>query len=328
MQRRKFILLFGGAMMAWPLAARAQSSGRMRRIGALLNGVVDDPFYQVRINTFMQGLQQLGWIDGRDMRIEIRWVPADAGLFRRYAAELIALAPDVVLAHSSPAVAALQQETRTVPIVFIGVVDPVGAGFVTNLARPGGNTTGFSVLDYGMSTKWLQLLKEIVPGVTRVAVLRDSSAAGIGQLAAMQAVAPSLGLELTPIDMRDPGEIERGLNEFARAGNGGLIVTSSTSQGVYRKLIITLAARHRLPAVHPFRFMATDGGLISYGTDLVDEYRRAAVYIDRILKGEKPGDLPVQAPVKYELVVNLRTARALGLELPASVLGRADEVIE
>jgi putative ABC transport system substrate-binding protein len=300
----------------------------MRRIGALLNGAGDDPFYQARIDTFTQGLQQLGWIEGRNLHTDIRWVPANAGLFRRYAEDLIALAPDLVLAHSSPAVAALQQETRTVPIVFIGVVDPVGAGFVSNLARPGGNTTGFSALDYGMSTKWLQLLKEIVPLVTRVAVLRDSSAAGIGQLAAMQAVAPSFGVELTPIDMRNPGEIERGLNEFARAGNGGLIVTSTTSQGVYRKLIINLAARLRLPAVHPFRFMVTDGGLISYGTDLVDQYRRAAVYVDRILKGEKAGDLPVQAPVKYELVVNLGTAKALGLELPSNVLARADEVIE
>jgi putative tryptophan/tyrosine transport system substrate-binding protein len=310
------------------LAGRAQDSARIRRIGALLNGLTDDPFYQVRIDTFMQGLQEFGWIDGRNIRIEIRWSPADIELFRRYAAQLIALAPDVVLAHSSPAVAALQQETHTIPIVFIGVVDPVGAGFVSSLARPGGNATGFSALDYEMSTKWLQLLKEIVPGLTRVAVLRDSSAAGIGQLAAMQAVAPSLGLELTPIDMHDPGEIERGLNEFARGGNCGLIVTSTTSQGVYRKLIITLAAQHRLPAVHPFRFMVTEGGLISYGTDLVDQYRRAAVYVDRILRGERAGDLPVQAPVKYELVVNLGTARALGLELPSSVLARADEVIE
>jgi putative ABC transport system substrate-binding protein len=328
MRRRDFIALLGGTAAVLPLAARAQDSGRMRRIGALLNGAADDPFYQVRMKTFMQGLQQFGWIDGRNIHIEVRWVPADARLFRTYAAELIALAPDVVLAHSSPAVAALQQETRTVPIVFVGVVDPVGAGFVNNLARPGGNTTGFSVLDYGMSTKWLQLLKEIVPGVTRVAVLRDSSAAGIGQLAAMQAVAPSLGMELTPIDMRDPGEIERELNEFARAGNGGLIVTSSTSQGIFRKLIITLAAWHRLPAVHPFRFMVVDGGLISYGADLLDEFRRAAVYVDGILRGEKPGDLPVQAPVKYELVVNLKTAKALGLEIPATVLARADEVIE
>jgi putative tryptophan/tyrosine transport system substrate-binding protein len=328
LRRRDFITILGGAF-AGPLVARAQQTDRMRRVGVLMNGAVDDAMYQHRINVFTQGLQQLGWIDGRNMRIEVRWATADAERFRRYAAELIALAPDVVLAHSSPAVAALQQETRSVPIVFIGVVDPVGAGFVPSLARPGGNTTGFSVLDYGLSAKWLELLKEVVPGVTRVAVLRDpSSQAGIGQLAAMQAVAPSLGMELTPLDVRDPGEIERGLNEFARAGKGGLIVTSSPSQGVYRKVIITLAARYRLPAIHPFRFMVVDGGLISYGTDLVDQYRRAASYVDRILKGEKPGDLPVQAPTKYELVINLKTARALGLDVPPTLLARADDVID
>jgi putative ABC transport system substrate-binding protein len=246
---------------------------------------------------------QFGWADGRNIRIEIRYAAADAfgarppdtrsayaERFRRFAAELVALAPDVVLAHSSPAVVALQQETRTVPIVFVGVVDPVGAGFVASLARPGGNTTGFIALDYGLSAKWLELLKELVPRVTRVAILRDpSSHVGIGQLAAMEAVAPSLGMELTPIDERDPGEIERGLNEFARAANGGLILTASVSQGLYRKQIITLAARHRLSAVYPFRYMVDDGGLISYGTDLVDQYRRAAVYVDRILKGENAG---------------------------------------
>ena len=254
---------------------------------------------------------------------------AYAERFRKYAAELVALAPDVVLAHSSPAVAALQQETSTIPIVFIGVVDPVGAGFVASLARPGGNTTGFVALDYGLSAKWLELLKEIAPRVTRVAVLRDpSSHVGIGQFAAMQAVAPSLGVELTPIDERDPGEIERGLKEFARIANGGLVVTASVSQGLYRKLIISLAARHRLPAVHPFRHMVVDGGLISYGTDLVDQYKRAADYVDRILKGEKPGELPVQAPVKYQLVVNLKTASALGLTVPPGLIARADEVIE
>jgi putative tryptophan/tyrosine transport system substrate-binding protein len=342
MKRRDFVALLGGAAATWPLAARAQNSDRIRRIAALIPLTVDDPISKARISAFMQGLQQLGWIDGRNIRIEIRWAAAYpfgarspdtrsayAERFRRYAAELIGLAPDVILAHSSPAVAALQQETRTLPIVFVGVVDPVGAGFVTNLARPGGNTTGFIALDFGLSAKWLELLKELVPKVTRVAVLRDPSfAAGIGQLAAMQAVAPSLGMELTPIDERDTGEIERGLDEFARAANGALIVTASVSQGLYRKLIVTLAARHRLPAVYPFRYMVADGGLISYGTDLVDQYRRAADYVDRILKGQKPDDLPVQAPVKYELVVNLRTARALGLELPLSVLGRADEVIE
>ena len=338
MRRRDFIALLGGTAAALPSGMRAQSD-RIRRIGALVPLDVSDPVSQARFNAFMQGLQQFGWADGRNIRIEIRYAAADAfgarppdtrsayaERFRRFAAELVALAPDVVLAHSSPAVVALQQETRTVPIVFVGVVDPVGAGFVASLARPGGNTTGFIALDYGLSAKWLELLKELVPRVTRVAVLRDpSSHVGIGQLAAMQAVAPFLGMELTPIDERDPGEIERGLNEFARAANGGLIVTASVSQGLYRKQIITLAARHRLPAVYPFRYMVDDGGLISYGTDLVDQYRRAAVYVDRILKGENAGELPVQAPVKYELVVNVRTARALGLELPSSVLGRADQ---
>jgi putative tryptophan/tyrosine transport system substrate-binding protein len=342
MRRRDFIALLGGTVGAWPLPARAQNFDRMRRIGALVPLAVGDPISQARIDAFTQSMQQLGWVDDRNIRFEIRWAAADAfgasppdsrsayaQRFRRYAAELVALAPDIVLAHSSPAVAALQEETSTIPIVFVGVVDPVGAGFVASLARPGGNTTGFIALDYGLSVKWLELLKELAARVTRVAVLRDpSSHVGIGQLAAMQAVAPSLGMELTPIDERDPSEIEHGLNELARTANGGLIVTASVFQGLYRRLIITLAARHRLPAIYPFRYMVDDGGLISYGTDLVDQYRRAAGYIDRILKGEKPSDLPVQAPVKYELVVNLRTARALGLELPSSVLGRADEVIE
>jgi putative ABC transport system substrate-binding protein len=341
-KRRDFIALFGSAAAAWPFPTRAQNSDRMRRIGALVSLTVDDPVSKARFDAFAQSMQQLGWVDGRNIRLEIRWPATDgfgarppdtrtayAQRFRRYAAELVALAPDVLLAHSSPAVAALQQETSTVPIVFIGVVDPVGAGFVDSLARPGGNTTGFIALDYALSAKWLELLKELVPRVTRVAVLRDpSSHVGIGQLAAMQAVAPSLGMELTPIDERDPREIERGLNELVRVANSGLIVTASVSSGLYRKLIINLAAQHRLPVVYPFRYMISDGGLISYGTDLVDQYKRAALYVDRILKGESPGDLPVQAPVKYELVVNLRTAKALGLELPSSVLGRADEIIE
>jgi len=329
----------GGGMA---VGGHAQNLDRIRRIAALIPLSVDDPLAQARVSALMEGLQQLGWTDGRNIRIEIRWAAANAfgarapdrrsayaERFRKYAAELVALAPDVVLAHSSPAVAALQQETSTIPIVFIGVVDPVGAGFVASLARPGGNTTGFVALDYGLSAKWLELLKEIAPRVTRVAVLRDpSSHVGIGQFAAMQAVAPSLGVELTPIDERDPGEIERGLKEFARIANGGLVVTASVSQGLYRKLIISLAARHRLPAVHPFRYMVVDGGLISYGTDLVDQYKRAADYVDRILKGEKPGELPVQAPVKYQLVVNLKTASALGLTVPPGLIARADEVIE
>ena len=334
MRRREFIALLGGMATAWPLAAHAQNLDRIRRIAALIPLAIEDPISQARVSAFMQGLEQLGWADGRNIHIEIRWAAADAfgarppdtrsayaERFRKYAAELIALAPDVVVAHSSPAVAALQEKTSTIPIVFIGVVDPVGAGFVASLARPGSNTTGFIALDYGLSAKWLELLKELAPKVTRVAVLRDpSSHVGIGQLAAMEAIAPSLGVELTPIDERDPGEIERGLKEFAGTANGGLIVTASVSQGLYRKLIISLAARHRLPAVYPFGYMIVDGGLISYGTDLVDQYKRTAVYVDRILKGAKPSELPVQAPVKYELVVNLRTARALGLKLPASVL--------
>jgi ABC-type uncharacterized transport system substrate-binding protein len=326
MIRREFISLLGGAAVAWPLAARTQQGERPRRIGVLMNLAADDPQGQARIAAFVQGLAQLGWTEGRNVRIDYRWGPGDAERYRRYAAELVRLAPDIILASASPTVAAFQQTNRTVPIVFASVIDPVGAGFVASLARPGGNSTGFITFEYALAAKWLELLKEIAPGVTRAAVLRDpATAAGIGQFAAIQGAA-SLGVELSPIAVHDAGEIERTVAAFARGSNGGLIVVAGASG--HRELIIMLAARHRLPAVYPFRFDATNGGLISYGPDIVDQYRRAAAYVDRILKGEKPADLPVQAPTKYELVLNLKTAKALGLEVPPTLLARADEVIE
>ena len=328
MKRRAFITFLGGAA-AWPLAARAQQPERMRRIGVLMNLAAADPESTARVTAFAQGLQESGWTIGRNVQIDTRWAAADADLFRRYAAELVALAPDVILASSSPAMMSLQQLTRTVPMVFVNIVDPVGAGFVESLARPGGNATGFVLYEYGMSAKWLELLKEIVPPLKLSAVLRDPAiASGAGQYAVIQAASPSFGVELRAVGVRDRGEIERAITAFARSSNGGLIVTGSPLTLVHRDLIITLAARHRLPAVYPFRYFATSGGLISYGPDTVDPFRRAAGYVDRILKGEKPADLPVQAPTKYELVVNLKTAKALGLEIPSSVLARADEVIE
>jgi putative ABC transport system substrate-binding protein len=329
MQRRDFITLLGGAA-AWPLVARAQQGERVRRIGVLLAATADDPDYQARIAAFQQGLQQLGWSDGRNVHIDTRWATTKPDDIRRHAAELAALAPDVILAGTGTAtVAPLLQATRTVPIVFAVVIDPVGAGFVDSLARPGGNATGFTVFEYGMTGKWLELLKQIAPPVTRAAVLRDPTiASGIGQFAAVQAVAPSLGVELSPVDVRDAGEIERAVTAFARSSNGGLIVTASALATRHRDLIIALAARLRLPAVYPYRFFVTVGGLISYGPDFVDQYRQAAGYVDRILKGEKPADMPVQAPTKYELIVNLKTAKALGLDVPQTLLGRADEVIE
>jgi putative ABC transport system substrate-binding protein len=329
MKRRDFITLLGGAAAAWPIAARAQQSERVRRIGVLMNLAKGDPESQARMSAFAQTLEQLGWTDGHNMRIETRWAAADPEQFRRYATELIAYGPDVLLAGAGTSMAALQQATRAVPIVFVNTPDPVGSGFVASLARPGGNATGFIAFDYNITAKWLELLTQIAPSVTRVVILRDPSiSASIGQWAAIQAVAPSLGVELTPIDVRDPGEIERGVSEFARKTNGGLIAPASPFQGVHRELIIRLAARHRLPAVYPWRYMVTTGGLISYGTDLVDQFRQAAGYVSRILKGEKPADLPVQAPTKYELVINLKTAKALGLDVPATLLARADEVIE
>ena len=302
----------------------------MRRVGVLWNLAADDPEGQARLAVFLQGLQELGWTDGRNMRIDYRWAAADADRSRTYAAELVALAPDVILASASQSVAALLQTTRTVPIVFGSIIDPVGAGFVASLARPGGNATGFTLFEYSLSGKWLELFKEIAPNLTRIAILRDTTtSAGIGQFAVIQAMAPpSFGVELSPIDVRDAGEIERDVAAFARGSNGGLIVTASSGAIVHRELIIMLAARHRLPTVYPFRFFVTSGGLISYGPDLNDQYRRAAGYIDRILKGEKATDLPVQAPTKYELAINLKTAKALGLTVPPSLLARADEVVE
>ena len=326
MRRREFITLLGSAA-AWPLAARAEGE-RIRRIGVLMNLAADDAEGQARLTGFLRGLQESGWADGRNAHIDTRW-GTDAGSTRKYAAELVALAPDVILATASTATSALQQMTRTVPIVFVIVIDPVGAGYVESLARPGGNLTGFSLFEYGLSGKWLELLKEIAPGMTRAAVLRDPSVgSGIGQYAIIQAVAPSFGVELHPIDMRDPREIERAVAAFARVPNGGLIIVGAPSLSVHRQLIITLAARHQLPAVYPIPYLTRSGGLIAYGANIVDSYRRAAGYVDRILKGEKPADLPVQAPTKYELVVNLKTAKALGLAVPSALLARADEVIE
>jgi len=327
MRRREFITLLGG-VAAWPLAASAQQPDRVRRIGVLITLAADDPEGQARVAAFRQGLQQLGWTGGHDVQIETRWATSNIEA-RKHAAELVALAPDLILATGSPTVAALQQATRSVPIVFVNVADPVGAGFVDGLARPGGNITGFALYEYSMSGKFLELLKEIAPRVTRVAVLRDPAiAAGSGQLGVIQALAPSFGVELTPIGVREPGEIERGISAIAHGPNGGVIVTGSPLAVIHRELIIALAARHRLPAVYFYRFFVREGGLISYGPDSIDPYRRAAGYVDRILKGEKPADLPVQAPTKYELAINLKTARTLGLDVPATLLARADEVID
>jgi ABC-type uncharacterized transport system substrate-binding protein len=327
-RRRTFILLLGGAAAAGPFAAGAQQGERMRRIGVLVPQDQDSPVAQARIAALLQELRQLGWT-GRNARIDIHWAGADAESIRKHAAELATLAPDVILANGSVVVAPLLQATRTVPIVFVVVPDPVGAGFVDSLARPGGNATGFVQFEYGLSGKWLELLKELAPRVTRAAILRDAAIpAGTGQFGAIQSVAPSIGVEVSPVNVRDAGEIERAVAAFARADNGGLIVTGSALAQLHRNLIIALAARHKLPAVYFERFFVTVGGLISYGPDLVDQYRRAATYVDRILKGEKPADLPVQAPTTYELVINLKTAKALGLEIPATVLARADEVIE
>ncbi len=328
MNRRAFILLIGGAA-GWPLAARAQQGERIRRIGVLMNLSADDPQAQARVAAFLQGLQEAGWAVGRNVQIDIRWGMGDAERIRKNVTELVALAPDVIFANTFPIVVTLQQTTRTVPIVFAGLIDPVGAGLVASLARPGGNTTGFAGFEYGMSVKWLELLKQIAPRVTRVAVLRDSvTTVGIGQLAAIQGVAPSFGVELSPLVVRDAGEIEPAIAAFARGSNGGLIVTIGTLAQAHRDLIITLAARHRLSAVYPFRMFVTSGGLISYGPDPVDQFRRAAGYVDRILRGEKPAELPVQQPTKVELAINAQTARALGIQMPDKLLALADEVIE
>src|ERR1700730_7897175 len=328
LRRRKFITLLGGAA-AWPLAARAQQTERVRRIGALMSAAETDPEGTVRLKAFQQGLQELGWSVGRNLEIDARWTAANPDNIRKYVGEFAASAPDVILAAGSVTLGPLLQAIRTVPTVFVHVPDPVGAGFVDSLARPGGNATGFAQFEYGVSGKWLELLKQIAPGVTRVAVLRDLAiAAGIGQWGAIQSVAPFFGVELSPVSVRDADEIERAITAFARLPNGGLILTAGPSGGRLRNRIITLAARHKLPAVYFDRYFVADGGLISYGPDLVDQSRRAAGYVDRILKGEKPGDLPVQAPTKYELVINLKTAKALGLEVPPTLLARADEVTE
>jgi putative tryptophan/tyrosine transport system substrate-binding protein len=329
MRRRDFIKVIGGAATAWPLAARAQQPERVRRIGVLMTTAADDPVGQARIAAFLQGLTQLGWTDGRNVRIEYRWSSGNEADTRKYAAELAALAPDVILANGSVAVGPLLQATRAVPIVFVNAADPVGAGYVDSLARPGGNATGFLLFEYSISGKWLELLKQIAPGVTRAGVIRDPAIpSGIGQFGAIQTAAPSFGVEVILINVRDPGEIERAITAFARSSNGGLIVTGSPLAIVHRDLIITLAARHKLPAVYYERFFAAGGGLISYGPNIVDQYRQAAGYVDRILKGAKPADLPVQAPTKYELVINRKTAKALGLTVPPTLLATANEVIE
>ena len=328
-RRREFITLVGGAAVAWPLAARAQQSKKVRRIGVLMNLAADDPESQRRMTAFVQELQQLGWTDGRDVQIDARWSAGEPERLRKNAAEIVALAPDVILAEGSASLAPLLQMTRVISVVFTIVPDPVGAGFVDSLARPGGNATGFSQFEYGLSGKWVELLKEIAPHVTRAAVLREPGlTAGVAQFAALQAVAPSLGVELVALNVRDGAQIERSVAAFARSSSDGMIVTSSPLAAVHRKLIVALAARHKLPAVYAVRYMTAAGGLLSYGPDFVDQYRRAADYVDRILKGEKPADLPVQAPTRYELAINLQTAKALGLDVPPMLLARADEVIE
>jgi putative tryptophan/tyrosine transport system substrate-binding protein len=329
MNRREFITLLGGATAAWPLAARAQQRKPMPRIGALMPWAASDPQVQARYAAFLQGLQQLGWTVGNNVQIDSRWSAGNEEDTRKYAAELVALAPNVIFAAGSATVGPLRQATRTVPIVFVTTPDPVGAGFVDSLARPGGNITGFTPWEYGIGAKWLELLKQIVPSVTRVAVLRDPAiTAGIGLFGAIQSASPSFGVELRAVDVRDATEMERALAAFAGSPNGGLILTGSAWAIIHRDLIIALAARHRLPAVYYERYFITAGGLISYGADLIDQFRSAAGYVDRILKGEKPAELPVQAATKYELVINLKTARTLGLDVPPTVLARADEVIE
>ena len=329
MRRRAFITLLGGAVLAGGLEARAQQRERMRRIGMLLTATADDPQFQTFVGAFLQELAQLGWTIGRNLRIDARWTGADAAEYRRHAAELVALAPDVVLAHGASTVRAMLQTTRTVPIVFPIAGDPVGAGLVDSLAKPGGNATGFMNFEFSMSGKWLEVLKQIAPAVTRMAALRDTAeGSGTSQFAVIQAMAPSLQVEINPLNMRDAGEIERAVELFARAPNGGLILTAGAAAQAHRGLVIALAARHKLPTVYYERSFVAAGGLISYGPDYTDQYRRAAGYVDRILKGEKPSDLPVQAPTKYELAINLNTAKALGLTVPPTLLARADEVIE
>jgi ABC-type uncharacterized transport system substrate-binding protein len=328
-KRREFITLLGGAAAAWPGGARAQQAERVRRIGVLLPASSDDAEFQPRIGAFLQGLALLGWSIGRNVRIDTRWATTDAGEIRRHAAELAAAAPEVILAHGASTVGPLLQATRSVPIVFPIISDPVAAGFIDSLARPGGNATGFMVNEYGIAAKWLELLKEIAPNVMRVAVLRDPAVpTGPAQFGIIQTAAPSLRVEVSPISLRDAPEIERAVAAFAPAGNSGLVVMGGAATSIHRNLIVTLAARYMLPAVYAERSFVAAGGLISYGSDYVDQYRRAASYVDRILKGEKPADLPVQTPTKYELVINLKSAKALGIDVPPTLLARADEVIE
>jgi putative ABC transport system substrate-binding protein len=329
MKRREVITLLGGAAATWPLAVRAQQAERMRRIGVLLPAVADDPEWQARVGAFLQALALLGWTIGRNVRIDIRWATTNAGEIRRHAAELAALAPDVILAGGATPAGPLLQATSIVPIVFTFGIDPVGAGLVDSLARPGGNATGFMSYEFSIGGKWLGLLKEIAPGLTRVAVLRDATQAfAMSLFAAIQAVAPSLGVEVIPVNMRDAGEIEQSVETFARSPNGGMIAVGSAAVVRHRELILMLAARLKLPAVYWERFLVAAGGLMSYGPDLVEQFRQAAGYVGRILKGEKPADLPVQAPTKYRLIINLKTAKTLGLTVPDALLARADEVIE
>ena len=328
-RRRDFIKVIVGSAAAWPVTTRAQQPERIRRIGVLMSLAADDREGQARIDAFVLGLRELGWIDGRNVRIDTRWGTGGADRVRQSVAELVALSPDVILASGGSVVGPLLQATRTVPIVFTQTPDPVGAGFVDNLARPGGNATGFLNFDYNIAGKWLELLKQIAPGVTRAAVIRDpATPQGIGQFSAVNAVSPSLGIDVSPINASEPSDVERAITAFAHAPNSGLIVTGSNFAITHRELIIKLVSQHKLPTVYPIRFFVAAGGLISYGPDAIDPHRRAAGYVDRILKGEKPADLPVQAPTKYELVINLKTAKALGLAIPPSVLTRADEVIE
>ena len=327
MRRRDFITV-GGVAAAWPLVAGEQQLERVRRVGVLMPLPADDTEAQARVTTFQQALQGLGWTDGRNVHIDARW-PGNASDTRKHAEELVALAPDVIFASGSPGIGSALQATRTIPIVFAIVPDPVGAGYVQSLSQPGGNATGFMMFEYSLCAKWLALLKEIAPGVTRAAVLRDAAiAAGVGQFAVIQSVAPSVGIDVSPVNITDAAEIKRTIAAFAHSPDGGLISTASALSAIHRDLIITLAAQHKLPAVYQERYYVTGGGLISYGPNFLDQFRRAAGYVDRILNGEKPANLPVQAPTKYELVVNLKTAKALGLSIPQSVLGRADEVIE
>jgi len=327
--RRELLAALGGAAVGWPLAARAQQRERMRRVGVLMHLAADDPEGQSRVAAFLQGLQEAGWAVGRNVNIDVRWAAGEADRYRRYAMEIVALTPDVILTSAPPSIRAMQQATRTVPIVFVLVPDAVGTGIVDSLSHPGGNATGFTSTELGMPVKWLELLKDIAPKMTRAAVLRDAAdATAIGQFGAVKGAAPSFGVEISPIGVANAEEIERGITAFAREPNGGLIVLPVPTTVIHRNLIIKLASQHRLPAVYNSRYWIAEGGLVSYGPDVLDQYRRTAGYVDRILRGTKPADLPVQAPTKYELVINLKTAKTLGINVPDSLLARADEVIE